>query len=929
MAGSLQTFKNIHQGADIIVCGCGESLNTLVNPERFVTIGVNDIGRLFHPDYLVVVNPPRQFSAERFHYVESSRARYLFTQLDLGTNHPNVVRFQLGAYGGTDLGNSTSLNYTQNSPYVAVCLAALMGACRIGLIGVDFTENHFFGKTGRHPLASRLPRINAEYRLLREALQRQGIQVYNLSTRSRLTAFEFMSLDAFAATSAAHPDAGTVPRPGSKRIFFVHYKFLSCGDVFSTGLQHAAESLGVVHTQADWDDISLPDKVSAFQPDLLFVVHGRKFGRKWGKTFENYNTAVWLLDEPYEVDDTSRYSGIFRHVFVNDPGTLGCHHNCHYLPVCYDPRVHFPGLARKEYAVGFVGGHNATREKYLRELYRTGLLSYVVGGPWRDQRLNGKSLSKNLVPESVAELYRQTRIVVNVFRDIHHYNRDGISATSMNPRIYESLACGALVVSERRSEIEERVPEMPVFSDTSGLVDTIHALLVNDEQRESLRQACVRRLAGHTYCDRLKKALSVACEQPYAAATGRKSMHARGVKEQSSGVRNTPDGLDEWEEYGGVATRGADGVYDLRKDHEKGPGTERGLVSRNKFRAIDLSAEVNIEQGACFVAKVHQSDRYDQTTDSYHVMCNGSPDYLARHDHVFATFALRRDAWEQISISVHNHIISLFREHALIARVYDRRLDSGFAFLGIKGGRVRVRNIRLNFPSDVQSANPCSTKHGIRFSVIHSSRSDHVPAVSIVTTVYDRVDCLRECIRSVKSLHFGDYEQIIVADAPGNEVAERIHALVETEDTGRITFALLEKRHNNWGIAPAAVGLHLACGKYVCFLSDDNGYQPDHFDHLMPALERDPALGFAYSSCRYGGRRVLNFPPAPGKIDLGQPLFRSDLFDRYLDGGLPFHAIAWDWQMIETFLEKAVKYHHVDLPTFLFRLAECRQQVTA
>ena len=63
---------------------------------------------------------------------------------------PPIVRFKLGQYGGTDVHAGDVLHYTQNSPYVAVCLAAFMGAKRIGLIGVDLTDGHFFGPTGRH-----------------------------------------------------------------------------------------------------------------------------------------------------------------------------------------------------------------------------------------------------------------------------------------------------------------------------------------------------------------------------------------------------------------------------------------------------------------------------------------------------------------------------------------------------------------------------------------------------------------------------------------------------------------------------------------------------------------------------------------------------------------------------------------------------------
>ena len=71
---TLASFKDMHKGETIIVCGCGKSLNLLENPERFVTIGVNDVGRRFHPNYLVVVNPCSQFSGDRLRYVETARA---------------------------------------------------------------------------------------------------------------------------------------------------------------------------------------------------------------------------------------------------------------------------------------------------------------------------------------------------------------------------------------------------------------------------------------------------------------------------------------------------------------------------------------------------------------------------------------------------------------------------------------------------------------------------------------------------------------------------------------------------------------------------------------------------------------------------------------------------------------------------------------
>jgi GT2 family glycosyltransferase len=196
------------------------------------------------------------------------------------------------------------------------------------------------------------------------------------------------------------------------------------------------------------------------------------------------------------------------------------------------------------------------------------------------------------------------------------------------------------------------------------------------------------------------------------------------------------------------------------------------------------------------------------------------------------------------------------------------------------------------------------------------------PRVSIVTTVYDRVACLADCIRSVRRLRFQDYEHIMVSDCPPAAIVDEIGALVRSFADERLSYVNLDERHNNWGIAPAAVGLRRTRGDYVCFLSDDNGYTPDHVGTLVAALDRDPTLGFVYSSCRYAGRLVLRHPvPAPARIDLGQPMFRRELFRTHLGDDLPFQMMAWDWALIDTLVRRGVAWKHVDVPSFIFRLA--------
>jgi hypothetical protein len=129
-----------------VVCGCGPSLKDFPKRPACITIGVNDVGRHFDPDYLVVVNPPSQFRPDRRGAIKESRARAVFTQYaEWRLQHAPLVPIAFGVYGGVDFSNPDVLHYTPNSPYVAVCLAIHMGAARIGLIGVDLTNDHFFG----------------------------------------------------------------------------------------------------------------------------------------------------------------------------------------------------------------------------------------------------------------------------------------------------------------------------------------------------------------------------------------------------------------------------------------------------------------------------------------------------------------------------------------------------------------------------------------------------------------------------------------------------------------------------------------------------------------------------------------------------------------------------------------------------------------
>lgn len=186
-----ESLRNIHSGSSIIVSGCGTSA-VLAKEADCIRIGVNDIGRLYMPDYLVVVNDKKSFKESRWMHIRNTTAK-VFTHIAKPQARENleidntelIIPIKLGRYAGTNIG-SQFVDYTSNSPYVGVMIAKHLGAKRIGLIGVDFTKDHFFAKTGDHALSKRLPAIITEYNALRNAMSLHGTELFNLSPHSML-----------------------------------------------------------------------------------------------------------------------------------------------------------------------------------------------------------------------------------------------------------------------------------------------------------------------------------------------------------------------------------------------------------------------------------------------------------------------------------------------------------------------------------------------------------------------------------------------------------------------------------------------------------------------------------------------------------------------------------------------------------------------
>jgi hypothetical protein len=185
-----------------IVAGCGSSLNLYSGEDfsKYYVVGVNDIERILTPDFLVVVNDVRTFTRGRWEFVRDSMSPVIFSHLDDPgpiNRKSHLAKIKVGQRNQARLDQFQEVDHTLNSPYMAAIIAYQLGAKKIGMVGVDFTNNHFFSETGTHKLSKHIVSIDNEFEMLRKELEKKGVKVANLSPFSQLESWPKMSLSEF------------------------------------------------------------------------------------------------------------------------------------------------------------------------------------------------------------------------------------------------------------------------------------------------------------------------------------------------------------------------------------------------------------------------------------------------------------------------------------------------------------------------------------------------------------------------------------------------------------------------------------------------------------------------------------------------------------------------------------------------------------
>jgi len=230
-------------------------------------------------------------------------------------------------------------------------------------------------------------------------------------------------------------------------------------------------------------------------------------------------TVFWATEDPYEQDANYRVADDFDVVFSCDRWG----HNFYqrdrvfHLPLAASPKLHYAPIAdneEKTIDVLFCGVAFTNRKDIVRNLLPVlqDLNIKIIGPGWGEL---GIGFSDARIEKSqLVELYRRSRLVLNLGRSLHFENKRFIIAPSTpGPRTFEAALAGAFqVFHEDTHEIRRyySADEIPVFSNRVDFERLVATHIGDDAGRLAIaRKAQARTQAEHLYSHRIQQALAV------------------------------------------------------------------------------------------------------------------------------------------------------------------------------------------------------------------------------------------------------------------------------------------------------------------------------------------------------------------------------------------------------------------------------------
>lgn len=201
---------------------------------------------------------------------------------------------------------------------------------------------------------------------------------------------------------------------------------------------------------------------------------------------------------------------------LNDAGIK----NIKFLPLGYNCDYENVTKATKNIDIFWIGTPNKIRLKFLSAIadksQEKGWIFQCYSPFWgweyfwkkwifriKYPALYRCAVNKSLTSREVAEKYSHSKICLN----IHNANID-----SFNPRTYEILSVGSLLLTDERKELDGLLPgeDLICYSDVEDMLEKIEYYLVNDDEREKIADCGRNKIIGkRTVTESIRQLLEI------------------------------------------------------------------------------------------------------------------------------------------------------------------------------------------------------------------------------------------------------------------------------------------------------------------------------------------------------------------------------------------------------------------------------------
>lgn len=257
-----------------------------------------------------------------------------------------------------------------------------------------------------------------------------------------------------------------------------------------------------------------------FRPDLFLAIFGFDLYPETVAAFRGaeIRTACWWLNDPFQFDRGAEIARPYEFFFSNCARSARRHaasgvRAAHLPHAAFEP-VHRPvELSESERTrlaseVCFLGDWGPVRQGILSQLSRK--VPLRIWGPWR-KHLTPRDRLWSCVedgffsPEEMARILSATKVAINLHSWFGYYE------SGLNPRAFETPACGAAQVCDWKSDLESHFAighEVRAYRTGEELEEILLQLLRDDRARGDLARAGAARVrAEHGYRARMRQLL--------------------------------------------------------------------------------------------------------------------------------------------------------------------------------------------------------------------------------------------------------------------------------------------------------------------------------------------------------------------------------------------------------------------------------------